>query len=315
MLSRSIAGLALALTLAAPALGSDQQPADPHSATAIAADAHLAAAAKLQRIAMPREMTLAVVNAVFDGVSKRLSAGVDPAKAAKIDQIIRQAMTPTIDGLNAIVASHFATHFSDAQIGEYTAFFSQPIYARSLSEFPSIATELTTWVLDKEKSEIGAAFENARARVADGTPAAPLAPISDAPPLDAHAALAVSVFEHAQSDRAPLEEVLWRTKARGLKDVDDATKQKIHDAFIAEIAPRIPGYRLQIAEIYGRHFSDDELRQLDAYYSAPTYRTFMTELDGIMKEVHPEFLTWLKANVLPMLHKSAEQMKSEGATP
>src|ERR1043166_9228800 len=256
MLSRSIAGLALALTLAAPALGSDQQPADPHSATAIAADAHLAAAAKLQRIAMPREMTLAVVNAVFDGVSKRLSAGVDPAKAAKIDQIIRQAMTPTIDGLNAIVASHFATHFSDAQIGEYTAFFSQPIYARSLSEFPSIATELTTWVLDKEKSEIGAAFENARARVADGTPAAPLAPISDAPPLDAH---------------APLEEVLWRTKARGLKDVDDATKQKIHDAFIAEIAPRIPGYRLQIAEIYGRHFSDDELRQLDAYYSAPTY--------------------------------------------
>jgi hypothetical protein len=320
MLSRFVTGLALALAFAAPALAGDAQPPhaatiDPHSPAAAAADAHLAAAARLQRIAMPREMTLTVINTMVGVLNQRLSAGADPAKAARIDEIIRQIMTPATDGLDAIVAAHFASRFSDAQIGEYTAFFSQPIYTRDLSEMPSIMSELTTWILDREQGEVNSAFERARARGADGTPIAPAAAAPDVPSPDAHTALILAMFEHAQSDHSPMEEVLWRSQARKLKDVDDATRQRIHDAFLAEIAPRVPAYRLQLAQIFARRFSDDELKQLDAFYSSPVYRDFMGQLAIVMKDVQPEFLAWMKTNVLPNLVKSLQQMKSQGASP
>ncbi len=315
MLSRFVTGLALALAFAAPALAGDAQP-DPHSSSAIAADAHLAAAARLQRIAMPREMTLTLINAITDVVSQRMAAGADPAKAARIEEIVRHVLTPSIDAMNAIVAADFARRFSDAQIADYTAFFSQPIYARYLSALPSITTELAPRILDLEQTEAAPALERARARVANGTPAAPPVPAPDSAPPDAHTALVLSVFDHgAQAQHSNTGEMLWNFQARNLKNVDDATRQKIHDAFLVEIAPQLPANRLQIAQIYARRFSDEDLRQLDAFFSAPAYREFMDQLAVVMKEVQPEFLAWMKTNVLPNLVKTLQQMKSEGAAP
>jgi hypothetical protein len=312
MLSRSVTGLALALAFAAPALAGDAQP-DPHSSSAVAADAHLAAAARLQRIAMPREMALTLINAMIDAISKRMSAEAGPAKAARIEESVRQVMIPAVDGLDSIVASNFARRFTDAQISDYTAFFSQPIYARYLHELPSITTEAAPRILDLDQSEAAPAFERARARVANGTPAAPPPP---GPLPDTHTALALSVFDHGtQARHGGLEETLWRSQAGKLADVDDATRQKIHDAFLAEIAPQFSTVRLEIARIYVRHFSDDELKQLDDFFSAPTYRNFMDELDVIVKESQPEFAAWMKANILPNIVKNLQQMKSEGASP
>lgn len=312
---RSILSLALALSLAAPALADDAKPVDPHSPAAIATDAHRAAAAKLQRIAMPREISLTLVNSIAAAVSARMSAGQDSAKVANNDALIREFMTSTIDEMNAIIASHFASRLSDAQISEYTAFFSQPIYARYMSDMPSIMTELTPWLLDREQSDIEPAFARARARALESTPIAPPAAVPDSPPTDAHTALALAVFQHAQSERGPLEEVLWRSQARELKGVDDATRQKIHDAFIAEIAPLMPAYRVQFAQIILRRFSDDELKQIDDFFSAPTYHNFMTELHEVMVESRPELMEWVKTSVLPKLIKAEQQSKSEGASP
>jgi hypothetical protein len=312
-LSRAI-GFALAFTFCAAALPPGTRAADASSPSP-ALDAHLAAAVKLQRIAMPREMTLTVINAIFDVVGKRLAAGAAPASAGKIEELMRQLMAPATDGFNSIVAAHFAARFSDAQLREYTAFFTQPIYGRSLSEMPAVVGELTPWFLDRDRDDVDPAFERARTEVAEGVVPALPATLAAAPPPDAHTGLAIAVFRHGQTDRAPIEEMLWRSQARKLTDVDDATKRKVHDAFVAEIAPHVPAYRLQIAEIYGRHFSDDDLRQLDAFFSSPTYTTFMTQQDQIMLEVRPEFMAWMKTNVLPNLVDSVRQMKDEGTSP
>lgn len=306
-------GIALVFGLIAPALAlAARAEAPPPSAAKT--DAHLAAAAKLQRIAMPRDMTLTVVNAIFDAVGKRLAAGQAPEKASKIEELVRQMMTPAIDGFDRMVAAHFAARFTDAQLREYTAYFTKPIYARSLSEMPAVVSELAPWFLDRDRDDVEPAFQRARTEVAEGVVPAARAS-QDVAPADAHAALALAVFQHGQTDRAPLEEVLWRSQARKLSDVNDTTKRKIHDAFVAEVAPLVPAYRLKIAEIYAHHFSDDDLRQLDTFFSNPTYLTFMTQVDQIMLEVRPEFMAWMKTNVLPNLVDQVQKMKSEGASP
>jgi hypothetical protein len=91
-------------------------------------------------------------------------------------------------------------------------------------------------------------------------------------------------------------------------EIDIATSAKVLTAVRNEIVSREDEYKRIVAAVYARHFSEDELRKLAAFYRSDVGRKYIEMLPVLIKEVTPVGASWAAGVAVDAVRKVLKTM-------
>lgn len=139
-----------------------------------------------------------------------------------------------------------------------------------------------------------------------------------APADPAKVALATQVLEatHARSTMMMIIDQMMPQMLAMLNTGEHKIPQKVIDRFQKlvrqDMEASLPQVLKAQAEVYARHFSQDDLRALIAFYKTPAGQHMITETPKIMQEVMPIGMQWGQAAGADAMRKAIDELRKEG---
>lgn len=93
---------------------------------------------------------------------------------------------------------------------------------------------------------------------------------------------------------------------------DALVRSAMDELFMPEIATRLPAFVDEIAVLYTKHFTIDELRQLNAFYSSPVGQKSASVMPQIMQQSMQMGSAWGQQVAMDVLQKLAPKLRERG---
>lgn len=95
-------------------------------------------------------------------------------------------------------------------------------------------------------------------------------------------------------------------------DIDDATLASLQKAVKDEIIAREGEYKLILAQIYERHFTEEELRTLTSFYRSDVGKKYVGSIPDLIKEATPAAALWAQGVVADVVKRVLDRVKAQG---
>jgi hypothetical protein len=168
---------------------------------------------------------------------------------------------------------------------------------------------------------IGLALAPFAAALADSPPATdstPPAANSESQVTDSRLAAAMDLLE-AQNAKANMKLIIdtfMKLTVTSLKqshpDLSDDKIKLFTEAFTDEMKSSLDDLVKLQAQVYARHFSEDELHALAAFYRTDVGKKYISEVPQIVKETVPLGLQWGQSIAPKAAERAIDRLKKEG---
>lgn len=100
--------------------------------------------------------------------------------------------------------------------------------------------------------------------------------------------------------------------ARANPGLDTQVRAAMDELFLPEISARLPAFVDEIALLYTKHFTLEELRQLNTFYSSPVGQKSANVMPQIMQQSMQMGSAWGQAVAMDVLQKLAPKLRERG---
>jgi hypothetical protein len=161
------------------------------------------------------------------------------------------------------------------------------------------------------------AMAQSKPKAAAPTPAAPAAKTGDQPVTPEKLALAKAIIDFtgaAKSFDPVLPQILVQARTTVLntnptlqKDVDD-----ILDKLETEFAPRRDQLRNDIATIYAKNFSEEDLRELAHFYQSPVGKKMVAVMPNVLRASYTAVQSWAQKLSFDVMGRLRQELQKRG---
>jgi uncharacterized protein len=165
---------------------------------------------------------------------------------------------------------------------------------------------------------LGLGLTFAASTVALADPPAP--PAAAAQTADSHLAAAIDLLDaqNAKANMTTMVHLLMSGVESSVRQshpgASDEKLKLFNEAFEEEITNSTDDLLKLQAKIYAEHFSEDELRQLAAFYRSDLGKKYISELPVIMKETVPLGVQWGQMIAPRAINRAMARLKKEGVS-
>lgn len=93
---------------------------------------------------------------------------------------------------------------------------------------------------------------------------------------------------------------------------DALVRSAMDELFLPEISARLPAFVEEIAVLYTKHFTLEELRQLNTFYGSPVGQKSASVMPQIMQQSMQMGSAWGQAVAMDILQKLAPKLRERG---